>query len=236
MRHWDLTPGPIQPTKDLGWREPKPISIRDRRLVGYFLSLSVAILSARSTEAVAIVKRNLSYLATIRRVPRKLPHKPMQTPHLFQLTARSHRCGSYSYFCAVGVCHNICVSPQAHLPNTRLLVGVGGGPWIEICCFDMTPMPRVVVSGSSKNEDIASPMLDSGRSSGLEYCSAVQQIPMHLKQLNMHTTFCSYQSLQAEQHGNGGANPVGQGNLLKRIENEYSTLQRLAVDCWLLRQ
>lgn len=54
---------------------------------------------------------------------------------------------------------------------------------------------------------------------------------MHLKQLNIHTIFCSYQSLQAEQYENGDAHLIGQENLLKRIENEYSTLQRFVVDC-----
>lgn len=138
----------MKPINDLGWTAPKPMLINECTSVGNLLFLSPVMPAAKKIVAVIIVARALSKSATERGLTLEVAYKPMHKLHLFQLTAYSHRGCLKWYICAVGV---------------RQISSL-----LAICCFDTRLIPRVVLSGSCKKEQIASPMLTSGRSLGVE--------------------------------------------------------------------
>lgn len=138
----------MKPTNALGWTAPKPMLINECTSVGKFLFLSPVMPVAKKIVAVMIVARALSKSTTERGLTLQVAYKPTHKLHLFQLTAYSHRGCLNWYICAVGV---------------RQISSL-----LAICYFDTRLIPRVVLSGSCKKEQIASPILTSGRSSGVE--------------------------------------------------------------------
>lgn len=81
-----------------GCTVPNPKLTRDPKSVGTFLFLSAVIPRPKRIDAMMMVSRVLMIQLQLSELSRNITYKPMQSAHLFQVTACSHRGCSFGIY------------------------------------------------------------------------------------------------------------------------------------------